>query len=298
MNEFITLENAFNTIADFPVLMQRTVQDILYKSYNSTPVIYPEIIVTKTSDGTYERYAGTYGDLSLAPMHKLEEYHDSSMKEGWIDIFNYKYGRSFSFAIEDIEDDNKGLFKDIPEKYGKEFRMSIEKAILDTLTDTSVYTAARGNKVTTNPTFSYDGVVEAYDLFTNQITPEGNYMNVFPDTLVLHPTQMWKVPEVFAEKRISHSGTTPTTGSFTIENPLATKRFNILYTPYLPSKTAWYLFKAKSSLIYQKRIGLEVTASTKTSQAMLDRDAYVVKCRTRFGSKITDYRFFVSNTGS
>ena len=301
MKKYYSLEHAFNTEADFPLHLETMIRDVLYKGYNDTPAIYPSIVSEILSSTNKERYMGIIGSLDLAPHEPLEEYADSSLSESGLDIYNHKYGKTISFPWELIEDDIRNVFTDIPSKFGKGYKTTLDRAVIDVLTNTSHYSAARGNLVTSTPEFSYDGIVEAYDLFSTMRGQDGELINLYPDTLVCHPTQMWKAYEIFAKERTiltqpTRGAAAEMTGSSVIENPLI-GRFKILTSPYLPNKLSWYLFKAKDGMVHQKRKALKVWTTTPTSATMMHNDAYVIKARTRFGIGMKDYRYHTYSPG-
>ena len=301
-NKYYSLEHAFNTEADFPLHLETMIKDVLYKAYNDTPSIYPSIVNEVQSSTNKERYMGITGSLDLAPLEPLEEYSDASLSESGLDIYNHKYGKTISFPWELIEDDIRNVFVDIPAKFGKGYKTTIDRAVIDVITNTSHYSAARGNLVQTNTTFGYDGIVEAYDLFSEMRGQDGEFINLAPDTLLIHPTMEWTAYEIFAKERTiltqpTRGASAEMTGSTVIENPLI-GRFKILTSPYLPNKTAWYLFKAKDGMVHQKRKDLEIFTTTPNAQQMRERDEYTIKARTRFGIGMIDYHYHTYSPGT
>jgi phage major head subunit gpT-like protein len=301
--EYITLMHAFNTDEDFPYHLETVLRERLYKGYGQFDALYPAIIDTIQSTKNKERYMGLQADLELIETKALEPFKDASMGEKEVEVYNHKFGRTISFPLELIEDDDRAIFSFIPEKFGEAAKRVLDRAVFTELTASANYNVAKGNLVQTNTSLTYEGLKEAWELFMAQTDVNGQPIVIEPDTLVVPYTlyiDAWKLmgtPELVDTTAEARGAGVHDKGSHRYPHFFA-GRFNVIRCPYLTDTNAWYLIKAKSWGVLQERVPLEISATTTTNDMVIKWDAYMTRARIRFGVGTLDHKFLVKSAGT
>lgn len=314
-NESARLREA-NAESAFGQLLRAGIQTYAINSYNTVPVIYPDLVTEVASRRFQEYYAPLFRPNLPKRVDRGQEFQDNPVLGLDRHLTNQKFGMIESFERELFDDDQTGQIKNRASQMGENFKIMEEIYVIGKLigtgftvqgvtvdpdvtsTDTvtgigtgSYNTAPKGNRATTFARLSQANLETADINLMNITDPLGNKFLVSPNTLVVSPIDKFVGAKLLnSTLQPSVPSATPDATGFTMTvNPLQ-GLYKLLVSRFLTSKV-WLLGDPKKCLVFQRRDPLEIIQENPASGASFSMEVYRFKSRSRFEVGMIDSRF-------
>ncbi len=306
MAKLLEAATAGISFSSFGQLLRYGVQNFMFDSYITVPIVYPSIVALRPSKNTYEWYAPMY--LAEVPNDTVpgQKLLDSRLAGLDLILANKWVGRILAIDRQLVDDDQTGQIVQKASQMGLMCRYKEEYDVMQSLLN--------GGKVGYSQTLPGGGVnafasnsvlnqpnVEQCDIDLSAMKdPLGNFMLVEADTLIggvgnkfiiaklLGSTLQPGVPGTSGET--ASSAASGTVGWTMAINPLA-GLYKGLYSRFLPN-TAWLLGQAKTSLVFQDRMPLEVSQEVPLAGSSFEELIYRWRVLRRYNTLMIDSRFW------
>ena len=320
-----------NAESMFGQLLRAGIQTFAINSYNTVPVVYPDLVTEVTSRRYQEYYAPLFRPNLPKKVDRGQEFQDNPVLGLDRVLTNFKFGMLESFERELFDDDQTGQIKNRASQMGENFKIMEEIYVIgkvigsgftvqgvqvdpdvtagDTVpagfAGTGTYNTSKGNvpfTVASSVTFGRlnQPNLESADIALMNITDDlGNKFLVSPNTLLASPI------DKFVGAKLLNSTLQPSvptanagdTGYVMTINPLQ-GLYKLLISRFMPSK-AWILGDPKKCVVFQRRDPLEIVQENPASGASFSMEVYRFKSRSRFEVGMIDSRFmFEGDDGS
>src|SRR5690554_3976567 len=316
--------------SDFPKYMGFSLDLTLRDSYEIWPTSYRDWAKHRTVPDFRDvvTYEVVGGDGTLPEVGAQEEYPETELTESKDTFRVKKYRTRMSLTWEMIQNDVKGVFADIPKRYGRaaarteeEFATSL--IVAPTGPDSTLYSTAHGNLLT-DP-LSVAGVQAGFAAMSEMTDAGGEPILNRPTVLAVPPALEVTANNIVNALTIKAKLTGGGSSGQEIEarNWIKAGGLEVAVLPYAPiiassanGATQWYLFADpaegraavevahleghEAPAIFMKSpnaIGLSGTAAS-AFDGDFDTDSIQYKIQTVFGGRQGDYRFTVGSTGA
>lgn len=327
-------ESAYNTAARlreanaesaFGQLLRAGIQTYAINSYQTVPVVYPDLVTEVSSRRFQEYYAPLFRPNLPKRVDRGQEFQDNPVAGLDRHLTNQKFGMIESFERELFDDDQTGQIKNRASQMGENFKIMEEIYVIgkiigsgltsqgvvvdpdDTFTDTvpagatgnGSYNTSKGNRP--NPFVRLSQAnLESADISLMNITDDlGNKFLVSPNTLLVSPIDKFvgaKLLNSTLQPSVPSASADATGFTMTI-NPLQ-GLYKLLVSRFMPSK-AWILGDPKKCLVFQRRDPLEIIQENPASGQSFSQEVYRFKSRSRFEVGMIDSRFnFLGDDGT
>lgn len=313
-----------NPESAFGQLLRAGVQTFAINSYQTVPVVYPDLVTEVSSKRFQEFYAPLFRPNLPKMVARGQQFQDNPIAGLDRVLTNFKFGMIETFERELFDDDQTGQIKNRASQMGENFKIMEEIYVMgkifgagqttqgvvvpadvtfaDTSTGTgngSYNTAPKANRPTSFARLSQANL-ESADISLMNITDDlGNKFLVAPNTLLVS-----SIDKFVAAKLLNStlqpsvpSATADSTGYVMTVNPLQ-GLYSLKVSRFFTSK-AWILGDPKKCLIFQRRDPLEVVQEHPASGQSFDIESYRFKARSRFEVGMIDSRFnFLGDDGT
>ncbi len=255
------LSEAMNT-SDFPLLFGDVIDRVLLAGYMEIPTSYQDYCHVDNSVIDFRpvhRFTidGAQGLLPQVGMN--EEYPEVKMIEGQYSYQVEKHGNAIPFAYEMLRNDDLGSFNDVPLRFGRSCRRSVEhfaaglhtdvngpNATLYNVTNKNIINKANGASAD-NPPLSIDAVADGLGLLGTKVDKDGQPIDVSAVYLVVGT----KAQEITANRIIDTTEyrINTTDGVQIVASNGLGAGLQVRRNPYIPQvastsngNTSWFLF--------------------------------------------------------
>lgn len=306
-----------NAESAFGQLLRAGVQTYAINSYNTVPVIYPDLVTEVASRRFQEYYAPLYRPNLPKRVDRGQEFQDNPVVGLDRHLTNQKFGMIEAFERELFDDDQTGQIKNRASQMGENFKIMEEIYVIgkiigagftvqgvtvdpdvsysDTVpagyVGTGSYNTYKGNRPTTFVRLSQANLESADINLMNITDPLGNKFLVSPNTLVVSPI------DKFVGAKLLNSTLQPSVPSASADATGYTMTINALQGLYklsvsrfLTSK-AWILGDPKKCIVFQRRDPLEIIQENPASGQSFSMEVYRFKSRSRFEVGMIESRF-------
>jgi len=307
-----------NAESAFGQLLRAGIQTYAINSYNTVPVIYPDLVTEVSSRRFQEFYAPLFRPNLPKRVDRGQEFQDNPVVGLDRHLTNQKFGMIESFERELFDDDQTGQIKNRASQMGENFKIMEEIYVIgkalgsgftvqgvtvdpdvtagDTVasggTGTGSYnTNPKANRPTTFVRLSQANLETADIALMNITDPLGNKFLVSPNSLVVSPIDKF-VGAKLLNSTLQPSvpaASTDSTGYVNTVNPLQ-GLYKLLVSRFMTSK-AWLLGDPKKCLVFQRRDPLEILQENPASGQSFSMEVYRFKSRSRFEVGMIDSRF-------
>jgi len=315
-----------NAESAFGQLLRAGIQTYAINSYQTVPVVYPDLVTEVASRRYQEFYAPLFRPNLPKKVDRGQEFQDNPVAGLDRVLTNFKFGMIESFERELFDDDQTGQIKNRASQMGENFKImeeiyaigkilgtgfTVQGVIVDpdiTFNDVvaaggigngSYNTAPKANRPTTFARLNQPNL-ESADISLMNITDDlGNKFLVAPNTLLV------SVNDKFVGAKLLNSTLQPSvpsatsgdTGYVMTINPLQ-GLYKLLVSRFMVAK-AWILGDPKKCLVFQRRDPLEIIQENPASGQSFAAEVYRFKSRSRFECGMIDSRFlFEGDDGS
>lgn len=322
-NESARLREA-NAESAFGQLLRAGIQTYAINSYNTVPVVYPDLVTEVASRRFQEYYAPLFRPNLPKRVDRGQEFQDNPVLGLDRHLTNQKFGMIESFERELFDDDQTGQIKNRASQMGENFKIMEEIYVIgkiigagftvqgvtvdpdvtftDAVTGTgtgSYNTAPKGNRPTAFTRLSQANLESADISLMNITDPLGNKFLVSPNTLLVSPIDKFvgaKLLNSTLQPSVPSASADATGYTMTV-NPLQ-GLYKLLVSRFLTSKV-WLLGDPKKCLVFQRRDPLEIIQENPASGASFSMEVYRFKSRSRFEVGMIDSRFlFLGDDGT
>jgi len=315
-NQCVRLREA-NPESAFGALLRAGIQSFAINSYETVPVVYPDLVTEVTSRRYQEYYAPLYRPNLPKQVDRGQKFQDNPVAGLDRILTNFKFGMIESFERELFDDDQTGQIKNRASQMGENFKIMEEIYVMGKVlgsgqtvqgvqvpaditfsdivpagaTGNGTYNTSKGNRPASFVRLSQLNL-ESADISLMGITDDlGNKFLVAPNTLLVSST------DKFVGAKLLNSTLQPSvpsasadaTGYVMTVNPLQ-GLYKLLVSRFLPSK-AWFLGDPKKCVIFQRRDPLEILQEHPASGDSFAMETYRFKARSRFEVGMIDSRF-------
>lgn len=313
-----------NAESAFGQLLRAGIQTYAINSYNTVPVVYPDLVTEVSSRRFQEYYAPLFRPNLPKRVDRGQEFQDNPVVGLDRHLTNQKFGMIESFERELFDDDQTGQIKNRASQMGENFKIMEEIYVIgkilgagftqqgvtvdpdvtfnDTVTGTGTgtyNTAPKANRPTTFARLSQANLESADISLMNIVDPLGNKFLVSPNTLLVSPIDKF-VGAKLLNSTLQPSvpaATADSTGYVNTVNPLQ-GLYKLLVSRFMTSK-AWILGDPKKCLVFQRRDPLEILQENPASGQSFSMEVYRFKSRSRFEVGMIDSRFvFLGDDGT
>jgi hypothetical protein len=314
-NNYQRLREA-NAESAFGQLLRAGVQTYAINSYQTVPVVYPDLVTEVVSRRYQEYYAPLFRPNLPRRTDRGQRFQDNPI--AGLDRFltNVKFGMIESFERELFDDDQTGQIKNRASQMGENFKIAEEIYVMGkvigtgqtlqgvqvdpdityndavTGTGTGTYnTAPKGNRPANWGKLNQPNLEGADIALMNIQDPLGNKFLVSPNTLLVGSSNKF-VGAKLLNSTLQPSVPTATagdTGYVMTINPLQ-GLYKLLVTRFIPA-TAWLLGDPKKAVVFQRRDPLEILQEHPASGDSFSMETYRFKARSRFEVGMIDSRF-------
>jgi hypothetical protein len=314
-----------NAESAFGQLLRAGIQTFAINSYNTVPVVYPDLVTEVTSRRYQEYYAPLFRPNLPKKVDRGQKFQDNPVKGLDRVLTNFKFGMIESFERELFDDDQTGQIKNRASQMGENFKIMEEIYVIgkilgtgftvqgvevdpaNTQADvvpagfggTGTYNTSKGNVpfASGSPASVTFGRLnqpnlEAADIALMNITDDlGNKFLVSPNTLLVSSVDKFVAAKLLNSTLQPSVPTTAAgdTGYVMTVNPLQ-GLYKLLVSRFMVSK-AWILGDPKKCMVFQRRDPLEIIQEQPASGQSFDQEVYRFKSRSRFEVGIIDSRF-------
>lgn len=322
-NQAVRLREA-NAESSFGQLLRAGIQTFALNSYQTVPVVYPDLVTEVSSRRYQEFYAPLFRPNLPKRVERGMRFQDNPIKGLDRVLTNFKFGMIESFERELFDDDQTGQIKNRASQMDENFKIMEEIYVIgkiggagftvqgvevlpdvtasDTVTGTgtgSYNTAPKGNRPATFGRLNQSNL-EAADIALMDIKDDlGNKFLVAPNCLLVSTTDKFVAAKLLNStlQPSVPSATAGDTGYVMTINPLQ-GLYKLLVSRFMVSK-AWILGDPKKCLVFQRRDPLEILQEHPASGQSFDIEAYRFKARSRFEVGMIDSRFnFLGDDGT
>jgi len=316
-----------NAESAFGQLLRAGIQTYAMNSYNTVPVVYPDLVTEVSSRRFQEYYAPLFRPNLPKRVDRGQEFQDNPVVGLDRHLTNQKFGMIEAFERELFDDDQTGQIKNRASQMGENFKIMEEIYVIEKILGTggtqqgvvvdpdvtfindvvgatglgngTYNTAPKGNRPTTFTRLSQANLESADISLMNITDPLGNKFLVSPNTLLVSPI------DKFVGAKLLNSTLQPSvpsasadaTGYVNTVNPLQ-GLYKLLVSRFMVSK-AWLLGDPKKCLVFQRRDPLEIIQENPASGQSFSMEVYRFKSRSRFEVGMIDSRFmFQGDDGS
>lgn len=312
-----------NAESAFGQLLRAGVQTYAINSYNTVPVIYPDLVTEVSSRRFQEYYAPLYRPNLPKRVDRGQEFQDNPVVGLDRHLTNQKFGMIEAFERELFDDDQTGQIKNRASQMGENFKIMEEIYVIgkiigtgftsqgvvvdpdvsysDTVPSgyvgTGTYNTYKGNvNSTNNTTLSYARLsqinLENADIALMNITdPLGNKFLVSPNTLLVSPIDKFVAAKLLnSTLQPSVPSSSPDATGYTMTINALQGLYKLLVSRFLPTKV-WILGDPKKCLVFQRRDPLEIIQENPASGQSFSMEVYRFKSRSRFEVGIIESRF-------
>jgi hypothetical protein len=312
-----------NPESAFGQLLRAGVQTFAINSYQTVPVVYPDLVTEVTSRRFQEFYAPLFRPNLPKLVGRGERFKDNPIAGLDRVLTNFKFGMIESFERELFDDDQTGQIKNRASQMGENFKIMEEIYVMgkvigsgqtvqgvlvppdvtfsDTVvgTGTGSYQTGKGNRPASFGRLSQTNLENA-DIALMNITDDlGNKFLVAPNTILVSPIDKFVAAKLLNStlQPSVPSATAGDTGYVMTINPLQ-GLYKLLVSRFLPNKV-WLLGDPKKCVVFQRRDPLEIVQEHPASGQSFDIEAYRFKARSRFEVGMIDSRFmFLGDDGT
>lgn len=309
-----------NAESAFGQLLRAGIQTYAINSYQTVPVVYPDLVTEIASRRFQEYYAPLYRPNLPKRVDRGQEFQDNPVVGLSRVLTNVKVGMIESFERELFDDDQTGQIKNRASQMGENFKIMEEIYVIlkitgvggtlqgvtvdpdvsysDTVpsgyTGTGTYNTFKGNRPSATAGFNRlsQAYLETADInLMSIVDPLGNKFLVSPNTLLVSTLDKFVAAKLLNStlQPSVPSGTADTTGFTMTINPLQ-GLYKLLVSRFLPSKS-WYLGDFKKAVVFQRRDPLEILQENPASGVSFSSEVYRFKSRSRFEVGIVESRF-------
>ncbi len=251
------------TSSDFPLLFGDIIDRVLLAGYAEVPTSYQEYMNVNRQVKDFRKVSRFTMDGAqglLPTVGQLEEYPAVGLKEGRYQYQVWKHGNRLPFSWETLVNDDLGAFNDIPLRFGRQCRRSVENFAASLFMDAngphaSMYKAANKNIVNkangcTNdnpPIGTIDDLNDAIALLGSKKDADGQPI----ETAAVHLVVATKAQEIKANQLVNATEYRMVSGGNTVivsGNGLSVD-LKVHRNPYIPfiataanGSTSWALF--------------------------------------------------------
>ncbi len=306
-----------NAESAFGQLLRAGIQTYAINSYQTVPVVYPDLVTEVSSRRFQEFYAPLFRPNLPKRVDRGQEFQDNPVKGLDRVLTNVKFGMIESFERELFDDDQTGQIKNRASQMGENFKIMEEIYVIGkiigtgftvqgvqvdpdvTFADTvpvgfvgnGTFNTSKGNRPTAFGRLNQPNL-EAGDIALMNITDDlGNKFLVAPNTLLVSTTDKFvgaKLLNSTLQPSVP-SATAGDTGFTMTVNPLQ-GLYKLLVSRFMPQK-AWILGDPKKCLVFQRRDPLEILQENPASGQSFSQEVYRFKSRSRFEVGQIDSRF-------
>lgn len=314
-----------NPESAFGSLLRAGIQTFALNSYQTVPVVYPDLVTEVTSRRFQEYYAPLFRPNLPKAVARGQRFQENPIAGLDRTLINFKFGMIETFERELFDDDQTGQIKNRASQMGENFKIMEEIYVMgkiigagqtsqgvavppdvtffDTVpagaTGTGSYNTAKGNRPAAFGRLNQPNL-ESADISLMNITDDlGNKFLVSPNTLLVSPI------DKFVGAKLLNSTLQPSvptanagdTGYVMTVNALQ-GLYKLLVSRFLPTKV-WILGDPKKCLVFQRRDPLEIVQEQPASGVSFDIESYRFKSRSRFEVGMIDSRFnFLGDDGT
>lgn len=282
-----------------------------FNKYREKPELYRSINNVQTSNKAFEEDYAWSGFGPLAPKGELETtILDEPFKLGGVRYWHNTFALGFEISEEMRDDDQYSIMMDLAGALGKSSRYTAELFGHDVYNNAFTGTKYVGRDglnlcVTNHPVvgtggtasnrpasdvdFSEAALEAAWLNFQTQVDDRGMPIDIFPTTLVIHPTFYMLARRVLESASLSSIGDNP--GEINPVQGMVT----IISSPYLTDTDAWFLIGPPSEI--DIRFWWRKTPDTRTWDDN-DAGAVIHKISQRHSVGFGDWRGVYGSTGA
>lgn len=306
-----------NAESAFGQLLRAGIQTFAINSYQTVPVVYPDMVTEVTSRRFQEYYAPLFRPNLPKKVDRGQKFQDNPVAGLSRVLTNFKFGMIESFERELFDDDQTGQIKNRASQMGENFKIMEEIYVIGKVlgtgftvqgvqvdpditysdvvpagyTGNGTYNTYKGNRPAAFGRLNQPNLESADIALMNIVDDLGNKFLVAPNTLLVSPT------DKFVGAKLLNSTLQPSvptanagdTGYVMTVNPLQ-GLYKLLVSRFLVSK-AWILGDPKKCAIFQRRDPLEIIQEQPASGDSFSMEVYRFKSRSRFEVGIVDSRF-------
>jgi len=307
-----------NPESSFGQLLRAGIQTFALNSYQTVPVVYPDLVTEVTSRRFQEFYAPLFRPNLPKLVLRGQKFQENPAAGLDRVLTNFKFGMIESFERELFDDDQTGQIKNRASQMGENFKIMEEIYVIGKIIGTGFtvqgvlvspdvtasdvggsYSVAKGNRPAAFGRLSQSNL-EAADIALMNITDDlGNKFLVSPNILLVSTTDKFVAAKLLNStlQPSVPSATAGDTGYVMTVNPLQ-GLYKLLVSRFMVSK-AWILGDPKKCLVFQRRDPLEIVQEHPASGQSFDIESYRFKSRSRFEVGMIDSRFnFLGDDGS
>lgn len=253
------------TTSDFPLYMADSLDRAMLAGYQEYPTSYQLIgrSTTVADFKTAKRFTADGAEGLLTPINEMGPYPPTFITEGKYEISVQKYGARMAFSFEAMVNDDLGMFRDTPMRFGRGARRTREYQFTNLwAANGTFFSNANLNKVnqtcgasSNNPVLGFDGLSDAMTVLSRQKDADNQPISIVGAIIVYPPNleivvQKLRNTTSFITDLAASGGTAGTAGSS--ETRLMIQNFwggfNWVMNSQLPEadgtsgRTGWYVF--------------------------------------------------------
>jgi len=306
-----------NAESAFGQLLRAGIQTYAINSYQTVPVVYPDMVTEVASRRFQEYYAPLFRPNLPKRVDRGQEFQENPVLGLSRQLINQKVGMIESFERELFDDDQTGQIKNRASQMGENFKImeeiyvmlkvigsggTIQGVQVDpdvTYSDTvpagfvgnGSYNTSKGNRANPFVRLSQANLEAADIALMNIVDDLGNKFLVSPNTLLVSPIDKF-VGAKLLNSTLQPSvpaATADSTGYTMTINPLQ-GLYKLLVSRFLTTK-CWILGDPKKCMVFQRRDPLEIIQENPASGQSFTMEVYRFKSRSRFEVGMIDSRF-------
>ena len=248
------LQEALST-SDFPLLFGDILDRSLLANYMEAPYSWRDIVREREVRDfrTVNLYSMNGAENPLEVVPELTEYPAASLGEAKTTLSVKKFGRRLPFSWESLINEDMGLFRDIPERFGRAARRTEERHVTDlfvgtTGPDTTFFSAGNANRVTGNPALSITSLQTALTMLAAQVDSAGDPITLDMVTLWVPPALEIPARNILNAVQLEIGDVGSATVPRLITANWMRNRMNLSVGYYIPQiattngNTSWFLF--------------------------------------------------------